>query len=100
MTACCSISLQINGRSMSSAHCAITATGGGSTLSAATFRVFRRRAWFNVCGAWKRDRKSTRLNSSHQIISYAVFCLKKKKNGNSHADRILVTFLKRTELYT
>src|SRR5258708_25522937 len=26
----------------------------------------------------KRDRKSTRLNSSHQIISYAVFCLKKK----------------------
>src|SRR5258708_21322122 len=28
------------------------------------------------------DRKSTRLNSSHQIISYAVFCLKKKKNKN------------------
>src|SRR5258708_17632959 len=27
------------------------------------------------------DRKSTRLNSSHQIISYAVFCLKKKNNG-------------------
>src|SRR5258708_24204536 len=27
------------------------------------------------------DRKSTRLNSSHQIISYAVFCLKKKKKG-------------------
>src|SRR5438552_12343298 len=27
----------------------------------------------------KQDRKSTRLNSSHQIISYAVFCLKKKK---------------------
>src|SRR5258708_11037705 len=26
----------------------------------------------------ERDRKSTRLNSSHQIISYAVFCLKKK----------------------
>src|SRR5438552_11200755 len=29
------------------------------------------------------DRKSTRLNSSHQIISYAVFCLKKKKNNNT-----------------
>src|SRR5947208_11239594 len=28
----------------------------------------------------RRDRKSTRLNSSHQIISYAVFCLKKNKN--------------------
>src|SRR5438552_6655286 len=27
----------------------------------------------------RRDRKSTRLNSSHQIISYAVFCLKKKR---------------------
>src|SRR2546430_9642137 len=30
--------------------------------------------------AQKRDRKSTRLNSSHSQISYAVFCLKKKKN--------------------
>src|SRR5947209_14588990 len=30
-----------------------------------------------------RDRKSTRLNSSHANISYAVFCLKKKKNTNS-----------------
>src|SRR5258708_14386662 len=29
------------------------------------------------------DRKSTRLNSSHQIISYAVFCLKKKNTGRS-----------------
>src|SRR5256885_3055674 len=29
--------------------------------------------------AAKRDRKSTRLNSSHLVISYAVFCLKKKK---------------------
>src|SRR5207244_11843640 len=29
------------------------------------------------------DRKSTRLNSSHQIISYAVFCLKKKKKTNT-----------------
>src|SRR2546426_4117793 len=30
----------------------------------------------------RRDRKSTRLNSSHLVISYAVFCLKKKKNKN------------------
>src|SRR2546430_11452363 len=29
---------------------------------------------------WKSDRKSTRLNSSHSQISYAVFCLKKKNN--------------------
>src|SRR3712207_7885828 len=33
--------------------------------------------------ALKRDRKSTRLNSSHANISYAVFCLKKKKNTNT-----------------
>src|SRR2546422_7247333 len=31
----------------------------------------------------RRDRKSTRLNSSHGYISYAVFCLKKKKNRNT-----------------
>src|SRR5438067_6670768 len=33
--------------------------------------------------AQARDRKSTRLNSSHVSISYAVFCLKKKKNTQS-----------------
>src|SRR2546426_2528976 len=32
----------------------------------------------------KGDRKSTRLNSSHLVISYAVFCLKKKKNTLEH----------------
>src|SRR2546430_6810337 len=32
--------------------------------------------------AFHRDRKSTRLNSSHSQISYAVFCLKKKKKNN------------------
>src|SRR5947207_11577692 len=31
-----------------------------------------------------QDRKSTRLNSSHTVISYAVFCLKKKKNTISN----------------
>src|SRR2546430_8186731 len=31
----------------------------------------------------REDRKSTRLNSSHSQISYAVFCLKKKKNKNT-----------------
>src|SRR2546429_5592583 len=38
-----------------------------------------------------RDRKSTRLNSSHGYISYAVFCLKKKKNY--HVSSRLCTFL-------
>src|SRR2546422_6907332 len=34
----------------------------------------------------RRDRKSTRLNSSHGYISYAVFCLKKKKKKNKERD--------------
>src|SRR2546421_2981785 len=34
------------------------------------------------------DRKSTRLNSSHDQISYAVFCLKKKKKNNVNISRI------------
>src|SRR5437762_7534582 len=37
----------------------------------------------NVAVKKLRDRKSTRLNSSHRCISYAVFCLKKKKTQNS-----------------
>src|SRR5205807_6041831 len=32
----------------------------------------------NACRPWLEDRKSTRLNSSHLVISYAVFCVKKK----------------------
>src|SRR5258708_22914818 len=36
------------------------------------------------------DRKSTRLNSSHQIISYAVFCLK-KKNTSTYSDSFIWT---------
>src|SRR6266571_4628315 len=49
------------------------------------FRSLHRRP--GICATWRvrcvrrwwRDRKSTRLNSSHMSISYAVFCLKKKK---------------------
>src|SRR5258708_24064698 len=53
--------------------------------------LFRSRFNYAMCGhtvniedryAMFTDRKSTRLNSSHQIISYAVFCLKKKKQQN------------------
>src|SRR5947209_11314952 len=35
----------------------------------------------NSAASARKDRKSTRLNSSHANISYAVFCLKKKKNN-------------------
>src|SRR5256885_12629677 len=38
----------------------------------------------------ERDRKSTRLNSSHLVISYAVFCLKKKK---AHKTSVSITHL-------
>src|SRR5438034_2806182 len=38
----------------------------------------------SVLGASGTDRKSTRLNSSHTVISYAVFCLKKKKHQKFH----------------
>src|SRR2546426_8080867 len=45
----------------------------------------------------KRDRKSTRLNSSHLVISYAVFCLKKKKKNadqhDTHAREIVAPLL-------
>src|SRR5256885_12354901 len=37
----------------------------------------------------QRDRKSTRLNSSHLVISYAVFCLKKKNHTMLRIDRAL-----------
>src|SRR2546427_8204700 len=36
-----------------------------------------------ACGSVLQDRKSTRLNSSHSQISYAVFCLKKKKTEHA-----------------
>src|SRR2546430_12246554 len=53
-------------------------TRGGS----AGFRDRRRRARADPLPAARgSDRKSTRLNSSHSQISYAVFCLKKKKNN-------------------
>src|SRR5256885_9866373 len=50
--------------------CAPWAAGAGSGCTAVSMRSRR----------WP-DRKSTRLNSSHLVISYAVFCLKKKKNA-------------------
>src|SRR5437879_8123783 len=45
--------------------------------------------------AFQADRKSTRLNSSHRCISYAVFCLKKKKKMNIskiQSERNIVTY--------
>src|SRR4051794_41755912 len=47
-------------------------------------RARRRPSSTGPDGRRRADRKSTRLNSSHPSISYAVFCLKKKKNKISH----------------
>ena len=41
------------------------------------------------CRVWCKDRKSTRLNSSHKPISYAVFCLKKKIKKKSNYTQII-----------
>src|SRR2546429_2440137 len=55
-------------------HCESTHNGAKSKASG------RRRLNTGWSRSTVRDRKSTRLNSSHGYISYAVFCLKKKKN--------------------
>src|SRR2546430_8936715 len=43
---------------------------------------------YRSSGIVRQDRKSTRLNSSHSQISYAVFCLKKKHDRDTHAATI------------
>src|SRR3989449_5720160 len=60
---------------------------------------FGQRPWKTFQHEWKGlprtlaevDRKSTRLNSSHGYISYAVFCLKKKKKTNKKIRRMIVS---------
>src|SRR5205807_6713702 len=53
----------------------VVVVGGGNGVGQAT-----------ALQATQRDRKSTRLNSSHLVISYAVFCLKKKRKSESTND--------------
>src|SRR5256885_4763567 len=64
-----------------------TAYGYGGSSDVARHGNNRRRVSFSranlpheIDAIHERDRKSTRLNSSHLVISYAVFCLKKKNN--------------------
>src|SRR5215467_15116230 len=59
------------------------ASGCGAALTRDSRRT---PAWSRAAGSPRKasaDRKSTRLNSSHLVISYAVFCLKKKKKKYS-----------------
>src|SRR2546427_7469332 len=55
---------------------ATAGAGAGAALAVALGKV-------PFAGRVQVDRKSTRLNSSHSQISYAVFCLKKKKNTHN-----------------
>src|SRR5256885_11482001 len=55
-------------------RCSVSSTSSASGRAARRSRPRR-----HGCSSTRRDRKSTRLNSSHLVISYAVFCLKKKK---------------------
>src|SRR5205807_3976977 len=60
--------------------------GAGRTgADFASHASYRARA--SAAGFGLSDRKSTRLNSSHLVISYAVFCLKKKKKSNEEQTR-------------
>src|SRR5258708_11325950 len=85
-------------RSRHPARCQVRHAAAGSALAddrvALSQGVDRpgrgRRAGPPLGRAQHEDRKSTRLNSSHQIISYAVFCLKKKKTMNTEAKERLI----------
>src|SRR5438034_10853042 len=55
-------------------------SGPGCSVLGDYSRGPRRGKWPRCTG---KDRKSTRLNSSHTVISYAVFCLKKKKKNTT-----------------
>src|SRR3989454_11117179 len=50
------------------------------SITIGVFRALHPSVGFWIADQLSGDRKSTRLNSSHLVISYAVFCLKKKKN--------------------
>src|SRR5256885_6978146 len=65
-------------RNVSVVSALLNSDGTNNTYFKDFFRTYRRDGSINI------DRKSTRLNSSHLVISYAVFCLKKKKNINTH----------------
>src|SRR5688500_19873626 len=69
--------------------------GGGHARAASPRRAGRaRRSMSGGNGmrrAQVRDRKSTRLNSSHLVISYAVFCLKKKIKGDPKVTIVLIS---------
>src|SRR3712207_7780120 len=59
----------------------VSLLGLESSLRVAKLIAFSSQSYLTGANSCKKDRKSTRLNSSHANISYAVFCLKKKKRN-------------------
>src|SRR5437660_2887664 len=59
----------------------------------------RRELSDNLVDSFLEDRKSTRLNSSHVAISYAVFCLKKKKTSNTQSKTVKLTITVRSDAF-
>src|SRR5690348_17478720 len=78
--------LLLHGFVLASCGKQLASSDGGGPACTADPQCADQRCCSNVCVettdcAFAVDRKSTRLNSSHPSISYAVFCLKKKKNN-------------------
>src|SRR5260221_8571590 len=70
-------------------------SSGRAYLASLRYTASVKRSSASVRGSaacWSRDRKSTRLNSSHTVISYAVFCLKKKKRYVKEGQALCVEF--------
>src|SRR5205807_5227985 len=60
--------------------------GADAIFTIANRRALMFQGYYKVPVQQTTDRKSTRLNSSHLVISYAVFCLKKKKKEIGHTE--------------
>src|SRR3712207_8759033 len=69
----------------------LTAHEGDLNLHSLSHAIIRLEQLAPAYGAERRDRKSTRLNSSHANISYAVFCLKKKQHPLYAPSRLRLT---------
>src|SRR5256885_5213306 len=81
-----------------SLHDALPISGLGRTCTPDNTAVRLDLCTSNQNTTRERDRKSTRLNSSHLVISYAVFCLKKKKK--KYIQRSSYTAYRNTQLRT
>src|SRR5438132_8511051 len=88
----CSHGTTSGGTAISSSSAGLSVQASGSTAAAliglgiAGAVIYRSEASSGALPL-ASDRKSTRLNSSHTVISYAVFCLKKKKKKNTQRTR-------------